>query len=130
MYSSRRQAELVKLAREHGVEELLPETTKATEFRLAHRVEHGLRVKGTGVGQKVKGRIHERHMISKYGVIGPLPLSPHDRESLSSFLLTAFFFPYLQDGTTKKGHVGDAQSHQVLEDGKSTFYSLWWLSLC
>ncbi|PTB65309.1 hypothetical protein BBK36DRAFT_1204847 [Trichoderma citrinoviride] len=65
VYSQRRQAQLVKLAREHGVEELLPETTKGTEYRLAHRVEHGLRVKGTGVGQKVKGHIHERHMIAK-----------------------------------------------------------------
>ena len=68
VYSQRRQAELVQLAREHGVEELLPETTKGTEYRLAYRVEHGLRVKGTGVGQKVKGHIHERHMIAKYVV--------------------------------------------------------------
>ncbi|KAI8676939.1 Diphthamide biosynthesis protein 4 [Fusarium sp. Ph1] len=65
VYSQRRQAELVKMAREHGVEDLLPDTRKGTEYRLAHRVEHGLRVKGTGVGQKVKGHIHERHMIAK-----------------------------------------------------------------
>ena len=66
VYSQRRQAELVKLAREHGVEELLPETNKRSDTRIAKRVELGLRVKGTGVGQKVKGRIHERHMIGKY----------------------------------------------------------------
>ena len=66
IYSQRRQAELVKMARENGVEELLPQTVKGTEYQLAQRVEHGLRVKGTGVGQKVKGRIHERHMIAKY----------------------------------------------------------------
>ncbi|KAF5539630.1 ribosomal 25 mitochondrial [Fusarium tjaetaba] len=65
VYSQRRQAELVKMARENGVEDLLPETRKGTEYKLAHRVEHGLRVKGTGVGQKVKGHIHERHMIAK-----------------------------------------------------------------
>lgn len=65
VYSQRRQAQLVQLARDHGVEHLLPETTKGTEYRLAHRVEHGLRVKGTGVGQSVKGHIHERQMISK-----------------------------------------------------------------
>ncbi|ROT37451.1 hypothetical protein SODALDRAFT_351732 [Sodiomyces alkalinus F11] len=65
VYSLRRQAELVKLAREHGVEELLPHTVKATEHRLAERVEHGLRVKGTGVGQKVKGHIHERTSIQR-----------------------------------------------------------------
>ncbi|KJZ73600.1 hypothetical protein HIM_06933 [Hirsutella minnesotensis 3608] len=65
VYSQRRQAQIVKMAREHGVEELLPETPKGTERQLAYRVEHGLRVKGTGVGQKVKGHIHERHMIAK-----------------------------------------------------------------
>ncbi|ODA82913.1 hypothetical protein RJ55_01422 [Drechmeria coniospora] len=65
VYSYRRQAQLVQMAREHGVESLLPETTKGTEYKLAHRIEHGLRVKGTGVGQRVKGHIHERHMIAK-----------------------------------------------------------------
>ncbi|KAL2757622.1 hypothetical protein ACRALDRAFT_1074588 [Sodiomyces alcalophilus JCM 7366] len=65
VYSLRRQAELVKLAREHGVEELLPPTVKGTEYRLAERVTHGLRVKGTGVGQKVKGHIHERMSIQR-----------------------------------------------------------------
>lgn len=73
VYSQRRQAELVKMAREHGVEDLLPDTRKGTEYRLAHRVEHGLRVKGTGVGQKVKGHIHERHMIAKYEAQLPMP---------------------------------------------------------
>uniref|UniRef100_A0A0B7JP59 Diphthamide biosynthesis protein 4 n=1 Tax=Bionectria ochroleuca TaxID=29856 RepID=A0A0B7JP59_BIOOC len=65
VYSNRRQAQLVKMAREHGVEHLLPESKKGTAYRLAYRVEHGLRVKGTGVGQSVKGHIHERHMIAK-----------------------------------------------------------------
>ncbi|TDZ30082.1 54S ribosomal protein L25 [Colletotrichum spinosum] len=64
-FSLRRQAELVKLAREHGVEELLPQTRKATEYSIAKRVEHGLRVKGTGVGQKVKGKIHERMLAPR-----------------------------------------------------------------
>ena len=65
-FSLRRQAELVKLAREHGVEELLPYTPKKTEERIRHRVEHGLRVKGTGIGQQVKGHAHERHLVGKY----------------------------------------------------------------
>ena len=65
VYSLRRQAELVKLARENGVEELLPTGPKGNEVRLRHRVEHGLRVKGTGVGQSVKGHTHERHLVSK-----------------------------------------------------------------
>ncbi|CEJ95018.1 Putative 54S ribosomal protein L25, mitochondrial [[Torrubiella] hemipterigena] len=65
VFSQRRQAELAKMAHEHGVQDLLPETPKSKEARLAHRIEHGLRVKGTGVGQKVKGRVHERHMIAR-----------------------------------------------------------------
>ena len=65
-YSLRRQAELVKLAREHGVEELLPYTPKGTEERIRKRVELGLRVKGTGVGQQVKGHKHERQLVAKW----------------------------------------------------------------
>jgi len=69
VYSLRRQSELVKLARDHGVEELLPFTHKGTEQRLRTRVEHGLRVKGTGVGEQVKGHKHERQMIAKYACL-------------------------------------------------------------
>lgn len=65
-FSLRRQAELVKLARENGVEELLPFTSKGTEERIRHRVEFGLRVRGTGVGQRVKGHLHERMLAPKY----------------------------------------------------------------
>ncbi|KAI0898423.1 hypothetical protein F4806DRAFT_458329 [Annulohypoxylon nitens] len=64
-FSLRRQAELVKLAREQGVEELLPFTSKGTEERIRHRVEHGLRVRGTGVGQSVKGHKYERMLTAK-----------------------------------------------------------------
>ncbi|KAI0018363.1 hypothetical protein F4780DRAFT_781515 [Xylariomycetidae sp. FL0641] len=65
VYSLRRQAELVKLAREQGVEELLPFSAKGTETRLRHRITHGLRVRGTGVGQSVKGHLHERMLAAK-----------------------------------------------------------------
>ena len=60
IFSLRRQADLVKLARQHGVEGLLPFTVKGTEERIRRREENGLRVKGTGVGQKVKGKAWER----------------------------------------------------------------------
>ncbi len=60
IFSLRRQADLVKLARNHGVEELLPFTVKGAEERLRRREENGLRVKGTGIGQKVKGKGWER----------------------------------------------------------------------
>ena len=62
IYSLRRQADLVKLARANGVEELLPFTIKGSETRIKKREEHGLRVKGTGVGQRVKGKEWERTM--------------------------------------------------------------------
>ncbi len=62
VYSLRRQADLVKLARTHGVEELLPFTVKGTQERIRKREEQGLRVKGTGVGQRVKGKQWERTM--------------------------------------------------------------------
>ena len=62
IFSLRRQADLVKMARAHGVEELLPFTTKGTEERIRKREEFGLRVKGTGVGQRVKGKWWERNI--------------------------------------------------------------------
>lgn len=115
VYSQRRQAQLAQMARSHGVEHLLPETSKGAEQRLAHRVEHGLRVKGTGVGQSVKGHIHERQMISKYATF------------LIRCLLCLVIWLYLltvfQDGEEEKGHAGDAQAHQSLEEGKTTSLS-------
>ena len=65
VFSLRRQADLVKLARNHGVEELLPHTIKKTEERLKKREQYGLRVRGTGVGQKVKGKAHERTLKTR-----------------------------------------------------------------
>lgn len=66
VFSLRRQADLVKLARKHGVEELLPHTVKGTEERIRKRVENGLRVKGTGIGQRVKGKESERTLKGRY----------------------------------------------------------------
>ena len=59
-YSLRQQADLVKLARTHGIEGLLPPTIKGTEERLLKRAQHGLQVRGTGVGRRVKGTKAER----------------------------------------------------------------------
>lgn len=53
------------MARANGVEELLPPTSKGTAARIQKRAEHGLRVKGTGVGQRVKGKEWERTMKGK-----------------------------------------------------------------
>ena len=53
------------MARANGVEELLPYTSKGTEVRRKRRAEQGLRVKGTGVGQRVKGKGWERTMKAR-----------------------------------------------------------------
>ncbi|KAF4594803.1 ribosomal protein MRPL25 [Ophiocordyceps camponoti-floridani] len=65
VYSQRRQAKIVKMARQHGVHSLLPQSSKDIELKLQRRVEFGLRVKGTGVGQRVKGHSHEREMVHR-----------------------------------------------------------------
>lgn len=61
-YSLRRQADLVKLARENKIGDLLPRSIKDPEVRATRRETGGLRVKGTGVGQRVKGKTWERTM--------------------------------------------------------------------
>jgi len=61
-YGLRRQADLVKLATQHGVVDLLPWTIKKPGERDARRIERGLQVKGTGEGQRVKGHGWERTM--------------------------------------------------------------------
>lgn len=119
VYSMRRQAEIVKLARQHGVEELLPPTVKGTEYRIAHRVEHGLRVKGTGVGQKVKGKIHERMVQPRYVFTSYI----RSRGNLYRLLdcwssQKEMLIMHLQNGEEESGCVGDAEAHQGVEEGK------------
>ncbi|KAI8935722.1 hypothetical protein NX059_007242 [Plenodomus lindquistii] len=60
VYGLRKQADLVKLASEYGVVDLLPWTSKKPGEKERRRVEMGLQVKGTGEGQKVKGKLWER----------------------------------------------------------------------
>lgn len=59
-YSLRRQAELFRLAQSHHVLPLMPPSPKHPEIKEQKRILNGLRVKGTGVGQKVKGKYWER----------------------------------------------------------------------
>ncbi|KAK5173696.1 54S ribosomal protein L25, mitochondrial [Saxophila tyrrhenica] len=59
-YSLRRQAVLFKLAQQHNVLPLMPLSPKHPEVKATKRLEQGLRVKGTGEGQKVKGKLWER----------------------------------------------------------------------
>lgn len=60
VYGLRKQADLVKLATSYGVVDLLPWTIKKPGEKEARRIERGLSVKGTGVGQRVKGKLWER----------------------------------------------------------------------
>ncbi|KAF1950697.1 hypothetical protein CC80DRAFT_496616 [Byssothecium circinans] len=60
VYGLRQQASLVKLASAHGVLDLLPWTIKKPGEKEKRRIEKGLQVKGTGEGQKVKGKLWER----------------------------------------------------------------------
>ena len=56
---------LCKTAARHGVAELLPWSLKAPAVKMARREERGLRVKGTGEGEKVRGHKWERGMKGK-----------------------------------------------------------------
>lgn len=64
-YGLRQQADLVKLAIKYNVEPLLPIGPKSTEYKAARLAERGLRIKGTGIGQKVKGHKWERTMEAR-----------------------------------------------------------------
>lgn len=114
-YSLRRQAELVKLAQEHGVEELLPFTRKLNEEKLRKRVELGLRVKGTGVGEKVKGHKHERTLVAKY-VVQLLVLWVGRRRKK---WFADWEFLRIQDGEEERGHVGYARPYPGMEEGNN-----------
>ncbi|KAE8351150.1 hypothetical protein BDV28DRAFT_137776 [Aspergillus coremiiformis] len=61
----RTQADLVKLAKKYDVEPLLPPGRKSTEYKETRHEERGLQIKGTGIGQKVKGHKWERTMESR-----------------------------------------------------------------
>ena len=58
-YSLRRQSVLFKLAQKHNVLPLMPLCPKHPEVKAAKR-EEGPKMRGTGVGQKVKGKKWER----------------------------------------------------------------------
>lgn len=63
--SLRRQADLFKLAVEHNVLPLMPLSSKHPEVKEQKRIENGLRVQGTGIGKKVKGKHWERALRGK-----------------------------------------------------------------
>jgi len=62
MVSLRRQADLYKIANANNALALMPLGPKHPDVRLQQRIENGLRVQGTGIGKKVKGKYWERTM--------------------------------------------------------------------
>ena len=112
VFSLRRQADLVKLAQRHGVEDLMPFSVKSPAERLRRREENGLRVKGTGVGQRVKGKESERQMKAKYVLKYALDLwsSGVVRENTRLTIQ--------QVGEEKTGYVGNATDDPDLEGGQ------------
>jgi large subunit ribosomal protein L25 len=118
VFSLRRQAELVKLARQHGVEELLPYTVKGTEERLRRRAENGLRVKGTGVGQRVKGKESERTLKGRYVLGIFLCYGDLDMQHQISWKRVFADDVISQIGEAQTSHVGDAADDTDVEGGK------------
>ena len=67
-YSLRRQAEMFKLAKKHNVLPLMPLSPKHPDVKERKRIEHGLRVQGTGEGKRVKGKAWERTLSTRLEV--------------------------------------------------------------
>lgn len=122
VFSLRRQAELVKLARQHGVEELLPYTVKGTEERLRRRAENGLRVKGTGVGQRVKGKESERTLKGRYVLRFLSSYGDFDILVKSSWECVFANDIMSQIGEAQTGYVRDAADDTDVERGKSIYH--------
>lgn len=53
------------MARKYGVEQLMPTSRKSSLFKETRLAERGLAIKGTGIGQKVKGHKWERTMETR-----------------------------------------------------------------
>jgi large subunit ribosomal protein L25 len=122
VYSLRRQAQLVKIAQEHGVAELLPESQKSPATRLAKRVEHGLRVKGTGVGQKVKGHKEEKASLKK---CVPVP-----RGRAACLLRNKDADRRLQDAAKEASHACNAKAYQDMETGMLSLLTIFAIFDC
>ena len=86
------------MAVKYDVEGLLPVGRKSTEFKETRRAERGgLAVKGTGVGQKVKGHKWERTMEARLEdrrkAMMEMPEMIRLWKQVSSSFF--FFFPYM-----------------------------------
>ncbi|KAI9650237.1 hypothetical protein NHQ30_000250 [Ciborinia camelliae] len=125
VFSLRRQADLCKLARQHGVEELLPLSVKSMEEKLRKRMENGLRVKGTGVGQRVKGKESERTLKSRYVWI--IAFDGYFRRMHLGLLDLVHLLTHglQQIGEEKKGYVRNATDDTNVERGHGRGWKKW-----
>lgn len=115
------------MARANGVEELLPFTVKGTNARIQRRAEHGLRVKGTGVGQKIKGKAWERTMKGRLEkrrlAMEGMPKLIVEWKMVSTLLS---YWPTLADIVCRKDMVVDGKSIRnslatiVIQDSSET----------
>ena len=64
-YGLMKQAKLLKLARSMELELMMPPSMKSTEYKELRNAEKGLTLKGTGIGEKVKGHKWERTMETR-----------------------------------------------------------------
>lgn len=85
----------------------MPHSVKSTAEKLKHRIENGLRVKGTGVGQKVKGKESERTMKGRYVVI----------KHVLPFVEQILMILSIQFRKTQTGYVEHAKTDPDVERG-------------
>lgn len=100
-YGLRQQADLVKLAKKYGVEELLPPSRKSTTYKELRRAERGLAIKGTGIGQKVKGHKWERTLGSRLEerkkAMLEMPELIREWKEVRTFIVLSTFFCCIND---------------------------------
>jgi large subunit ribosomal protein L25 len=106
VYGLRKQADLVKLASQHGVLDLLPYTIKNPVEKEKRRLEKGLMVKGTGVGQKVKGKVWERTLKGRLqarreAMLGMESLIQEWKQVSSTRIRSVWVWAYANCGTER-----------------------------
>ena len=95
----------------------MPFSVKSPAERLRRREENGLRVKGTGVGQRVKGKEDERQLKARCVVI-PREEGTMRRRRWDGILMDGILTE-IQTREEETGYVGDATDDPDLEGGKN-----------
>lgn len=98
----------------------MPFSVKSPAERLRRREENGLRVKGTGVGQRVKGKEDERQLKAR--CVARLLLQGKMRRRGGMRVRDALLMRW-QTREEETGYVGDAADDSDLEGGSCRFPS-------